>query len=96
MDYSDTDDTLYYWRTRSGVEVDFVIYGPGGIRAIEVKNARRLQPGNVNGLKAFRNDYPEAKAYLLYRGEDRLRRDGVLCLPCEKFLKSMRPRSWPE
>lgn len=27
---------LFYWRTRSGVEVDFVIYGAAGIVAVEV------------------------------------------------------------
>jgi uncharacterized protein len=96
VDYGGTDDNLYYWRTRAGVEVDFVIYGSDGVRAIEVKNTRRLQPGDLSGLKAFRQDYPEAEAYLLYRGEDRLRKDGVLCLPCDKFLRSLRPGSWPE
>lgn len=96
MDYGGTDDRLYYWRTRAGVEVDFVIYGASGIRAVEVKNSRRISPGDLNGLKAFRQDYPEAEAYLLYRGEDRLRKDGILCLPCDEFLRSLRPGSWPE
>ena len=34
--------TLSYWRTKSEVEVDFVVYGKDGFRAIEVKNGRRI------------------------------------------------------
>jgi predicted AAA+ superfamily ATPase len=96
IDYSNTDSTLYYWRTRSGVEVDFVIYGSQGLRAIEVKNAVRIHPQDLRGLKAFREDYPEAKACLIYRGRDRLVKEGILCLPCDRFLSSLRPPVWPE
>ena len=96
IDYSNTDSTLYYWRTRSGVEVDFVIYGSQGLRAIEVKNAVRIHPQDLRGLKAFREDYPEAEACLIYRGKDRLVKGGILCLPCDGFLSSLRPPVWPE
>jgi predicted AAA+ superfamily ATPase len=96
IDYSNTDSTLYYWRTRSGVEVDFVIYGSQGLRAIEVKNTVRIHPQDLRGLKTFREDYPEAKAYLIYRGRDRLVKEGILCLPCDRFLSSLRPPVWPE
>jgi predicted AAA+ superfamily ATPase len=95
IDYGATDSLLYYWRTRSGVEVDFVVYGPVGIYALEVKNALRVQPEDLTGLKSFTHDYPQARACLLYRGKDRLVKDGVLCLPCEEFLTALRPGSWP-
>lgn len=89
--YSEVDLDLYTWRTRSGVEVDFVLYGPDGFYAIEVKNARRLRPADSRGLQAFVLDYPEATGVLLYRGDRRLMRDGVLCLPVERFLTDLRP-----
>ena len=41
--------------------------------------------------KAFREDYPNAKARLLYRGEERLEIDGIPCLPCERFLEGVVP-----
>ena len=35
--YSRHDVSLFYWRTRAGAEVDFVVYGESGLQAIEVK-----------------------------------------------------------
>lgn len=93
--YRGEPNQLYFWRTRSGVEVDFVLYGEDGLWAFEVKNRQRIGPSDLRGLKSFREDYPEATLALIYRGRDRLLRDGILCLPCEPFLKSLDPRSLP-
>jgi predicted AAA+ superfamily ATPase len=95
-DYSHGDYQLSYWKTRSQVEVDFVVYGPGGLRAIEVKNSNRVRPEDLRGLVAFGQDYPSSTRYFVYRGKDRLRRDQVLCLPCEKFLQQLTPGKFPE
>ncbi|MCP4654262.1 MAG: hypothetical protein GY856_02465 [bacterium] len=35
----------------------------------------------------FREDYPECEALLVYRGAQRLRIDGIWCLPGEEFLR---------
>ena len=90
--YANTRDTLSYWRTRNGSEVDFVLYGESGLYALEVKNSSTLHPGDLNGLRAFAQDYPEATPVLLYRGRRVLER-GILCLPCDSFLRSLTPRS---
>lgn len=89
--YRSKENTLYFWRTRLGLEVDFIVYGEDGLWAIEVKAASTLRPKDLRPLSVFREDFPEAKAVLLYGGKDRFLRDGVLCLPCEGFLKSLRP-----
>lgn len=89
--YSQGDHKLYFWRTRKGVEVDFVVYGVGGFWAIEVKNTTRVRPQDLRALRAFREDYPEAEALLLYRGTERLRIEGIWCLPGEEFLRALRP-----
>lgn len=91
IDYSDNDCTLHYWRTKSGNEVDFVVYGRGGFWAIEVKNARRVQAADLRGLLAFQSDYPTARLGLVYRGAERLVIDGVPCLPAAEFLAGVRP-----
>jgi predicted AAA+ superfamily ATPase len=95
IDYSRTDTKLYFWRTRSGLEVDFVLYGPEGLCAIEVKSTGRLRPQDLRPLKSFREDYPESSAIMLYRGSEPLLRDGIRCLPCEDFLRNLRPGVWP-
>lgn len=92
LDYSGRGFKLHFWRTRSGVEVDFVVYGAEGLFAIEVKNAARIQPQDLRGLRAFKQDYPQSHAYFVYRGKERLMKEGILCLPCEEFLLSLQPR----
>ena len=89
--YSETDARLYYWRTRSGAEVDFVLYGEPGIWGIDVMNADRVRSFDLRGLRAFGDEYPEARRVLLYRGEHRLVRRGVLCLPVDGFLAGLDP-----
>jgi predicted AAA+ superfamily ATPase len=89
--YAQADLELFYWRTRSGVEVDFVVYGQDAFAAIEVKNTGRIRDADLRGLRSFKADYPEAEVVLLYRGEERLRMGDVWCLPVEQFLRELRP-----
>jgi predicted AAA+ superfamily ATPase len=84
-DYSGGDHHLHYWKTRTQVEVDFVIYGASGLYALEVKNSNRVRPEVLRALKNFAQDYPESRRFLLYRGTERLLHDGILCLPCDEF-----------
>lgn len=82
---------LFYWRTKSGSEVDFVLYGADVFVAIEVKRSRTVHSSDLRALKAFKEDYPEAIVYLLYMGQEALKIGDVLCLPCETFLKTLHP-----
>jgi len=94
-DYSGGDHRVFYWLTRSQVEVDFVIYGESGIHALEVKNTARVRPEHVRSLKAFAADYPSAALHLLYRGREPLLVDGVICRPVDAFLAELRPGTFP-
>ncbi|HVV68998.1 MAG TPA: AAA family ATPase [Gammaproteobacteria bacterium] len=90
-DYQGSPNRLYYWRTRYGVEVDFIIHGANNLTAIEVKNSNKINNKDLSGLKAFCTDYPEALPILLYRGQERLLKDGIICLPIEEFLRQLTP-----
>lgn len=90
-DYQGSPYALYYWRTRNGVEVDFIVYGPKGFYAIEVKNGKQVYNQDLRGLQTFCNDYPEAKPLLVYRGKEKLRIKNILCLPADEFLRSIHP-----
>lgn len=90
-DYQGSPNKLYYWRTRYGLEVDFIIDGKAGLSAIEVKNSNKIHPADLTGLRAFCEDYPEATAFLLYRGQERLLKGKILCLPVETFLQKLSP-----
>lgn len=88
-DYRCPDAKLFYWRTPAGSEVDFIVYGKDAFLAIEVKNSSTLHPQDMRPLKAFGEDYPEAKRIILYRGKEKLKREGITIQPCADFLLSL-------
>jgi len=92
ISYSGNLCNLYFWRTKSGNEVDFILYGKDNFYAIEVKNSAKIHPKSVNGLIAFKEDYPDAQTCLLYRGTERIKIKNVLCMPCEEFLLNLYPK----
>jgi len=80
---------LFYWRTSNGMEVDFVLYGEGGIIAIEVKRAAKIRNNELRGLKAFARDYPMASLYLFYGGDKEMFIDNIALIPTEKALSRL-------
>ena len=72
--------------------MDFVIYGREQFSAIEVKHSAAVRRSDLRPLHSFHADYPEAQRLLLYLGDEALYLDGVLCLPCERFLRALDPR----
>jgi len=95
-DYSGGSHELHYWQTRSQVEVDFVVYGESGLHAIEVKNTSHVRAADLRSLKSFKEDYPQSRLTFVYRGKERLKQDGVLCLPGEEFLANLKPGKFPD
>ena len=91
IDDQQTNYALTFWRTRGGSEVDFVLYGEDCFIAIEVKNRETVSRNDLSGLKAFKEDYPEAKLFLLYRGQRRLMQETIHCVPVQDFLLHILP-----
>jgi len=91
LDYSQKEGQLYFWRTKSGLEVDFIVYGEIGFCAIEVKNTARVRSQDLRGLIEFQKDYPESVCLLLYRGKDKLKIGNVICMPVSDFLIQLTP-----
>ncbi len=94
--YRGEKNSLYYWRTRSGSEVDFIFYGKEVFWAIEVKNSSRVGDSDLRALASFKEEYPECETILLYRGKECLLKNGVRCMPCEKFLQLLSPDAVPD
>ncbi len=90
IDYRNKDCRLYFWRTSSGNEVDFILYGKDVFWAIEVKHTATVHPRDLRSLKTFGQDYPEAKRTLLYRGPEKLSRDDIIIQSCEEFFGELR------
>ncbi len=86
-DYHNLEYSIFYWRTQGKEEVDFVLYGPRGIHAFELKHSDRVRSEDTSGLKLFLHDYPSAKCYLLYLGNEEYHDDGVSVMHLETALR---------
>lgn len=88
-DYFNLGYKIFYWRTPQGLEVDFVLYGDKGIKAFEIKRTARHDSSTLRGLKAFKEDYPESKAYFIYCGDRRLWEGDIEIVPADEALKTL-------
>ena len=75
---------VHFWRTKSGLEVDFVL-GDGEV-AVEVKGTSRLDPSDLRSLRTFVGDNRPRRAILV--GNERAPRlvEGIEVLPWREFL----------
>ena len=81
--------SLYYWRTHSGFEVDFVIESANRALPIEVKASGRVGPGDAAGLREFLAQQERSAPFgiLLYRGDETIPIDRrVLAVPLSRVL----------
>jgi len=87
LDYRRLDAPLTYWRSRSMLEVDFVI---GDAIAVEVKGKGRVSHRDYKGLLALKEEVP-LRRMLVVCTEPRRRTDddGVEVLPVEEFLRDL-------
>jgi predicted AAA+ superfamily ATPase len=83
--------TLSFWRTQTQLEVDFVIYGPKGFWAIEVKSSPNLGPDDIRGIRAFKEEYPEAQCCIVAPVKQRQIYREINVVPLQEFLLSIRP-----
>ncbi len=88
-DYYGYDYQIFFWRTRNHLEVDFVLYGPRGLVAIEIKRSTQIQPRDTRALREFKKDYPPAKCFVFYGGPSTLYMDDVTVLPIEHALRNL-------
>lgn len=85
--YSDLDYPVHFWRTKSGLEVDFIL-GDGEV-AIEVKGSPHVHRRDLRSLETFTAAYAPRSAIVVSM-EDRERRDrAVRIVPVSKFLEEL-------
>lgn len=88
-DYRGWEYQLSFWGISQMAEVDFVLYGPRGIKAVEIKRTAKIGSRHLKGLKSFLKDYPQAKGYILYGGNRILWEGKIQIIPVIDFLKNM-------
>ena len=85
--YRELHYPIRFWRTKQGVEVDFVL-GDGQV-AIEVKGTSVPSGQDLQGLRVFRDEYRSRKLILVCNGSQPRLVDGIAILPWREFLERL-------
>lgn len=85
--YNHIEESLRYWRTSSGYEVDAII-GEGRI-AIEIKSTDEVKSRHTHGLKAFGEEYPEARLIVVSLDKYKRKINDVEVFPALEFLENL-------
>ncbi len=85
--YNDVLSPIYFWRTKYGYEVDFVL-GNGSI-AIEVKGSQNIRNNELKSLKEFINDYDPKKAIVVCNEKNPRTVNNIEILPWKIFLEKL-------
>ena len=87
--YGGRDDPIRYWRTKSGLECDFVLGRRGGA-VIEVKGAPALRSADLRPVRAYKEEHGPGRA-IVVTAEDAPRKtaDGIDILPWRHFLERL-------
>lgn len=88
-DYYDLGYTIYFWRTSTGTEVDFILYGPKGLHAFEIKRSSQVQNKSLKGLREFKEDYPEAQLHFIFLGKHKEYHNDINAIPFETALQEL-------
>jgi len=76
---------LYFWRDRSGREVDFVLEKDGVLVALEIKASQQVSPSDADGIVAFRKSLGKNRRLqcgaALHAGSARPLGQGLWALP---------------
>jgi len=79
-------DTLHYWRSTSGFEVDFIL---GDHTAVEVKAKANVSLADIKSLRALAEEQ-QLKRYLCVSLEPRTRiLAGMMIVPFQEFLETL-------
>lgn len=87
LGYNGYENYLSYWHTYNDYEVDAVL-GDAEV-AIEFKSCSEVQSRHLSGLKAFKEEHPEAKLIIVSMDEQPRLFNGVEVLPAKEFLTQL-------
>jgi predicted AAA+ superfamily ATPase len=84
---TELDYEINYWRTKSGLEVDFVL--GGGEVAIEVKGTSRVDAVDLRPLRVFVEEYRPRRAYVVCNERAERLHGDIRIIPWKKFLQAL-------
>ena len=87
--YRERDFPIRFWRTKTGLECDFVL-GPEGEVVVEVKAKSDVPTRDLSGLRAYAEEHRPRHALLVCNeAAPRRTSDGLWILPWEEFLERL-------
>jgi len=87
LGYNYLDEKPTYWRTSGGYEVDCII-GNGRI-AIEFKSCDEVKSRHTKGLKAFQEEYPQARLIVVSLDKYKRVMNNIEIFPITEFLSEL-------
>ena len=85
--YKERDFPVRFWRTKSGLECDFILERDGAV-AIEVKGSAQVRPGELKAMRAYMDEHrPRHAIVVCNEGAPRQTNDGIRILPWHRFLE---------
>jgi len=85
--YRELPYNVNFWRTKSGLEVDFIL-GQGEV-AVEVKGTNRVDNADLRSLKTFIQEYRPARAFVVCNERAPRMHEDILILPWRDFLRAL-------
>jgi predicted AAA+ superfamily ATPase len=85
--YSDLHYDIRYWRTKTGLEVDFIL-GNGEV-AIEVKGTNRVDQSDLRALNSFIDAYSPRKALVVCNEKEPRLHGAIRIMPWQGFLRAL-------
>lgn len=87
--YRGQDFPVRFWRTKSGLECDFVLGRKGEI-VVEVKGGRNIENKDLRAVRAYNEEYnPRFSIVVSNQKFSRRTEDDILILPWEDFLEQL-------
>lgn len=85
--YKELDYEVNFWRTKTGLEVDFIL-GKGEI-AIEVKGSSSIRKTDLRPIKTFYEEYHPRKAFVVCNERQQRVHEGIMLMPWREFLRML-------
>ena len=85
--YSTVNYDIHFWRTKAGLEVDFIL--DRGRLAIEVKAKSIIRNQDLRPLKAFYEEHKPQRSILIYTGERKMKMGNIEVYPYRDFLQEL-------
>jgi predicted AAA+ superfamily ATPase len=85
--YYELDYEINFWRTKSGLEVDFML--GDGDAAIEVKGSNRVDNRELRSLKAFIEEFSPRLALVVCNEQEERVVDQIRIMPWRHFLNEL-------